>query len=171
MEAITLTEATVADIESIQRLAKSIWNAHYPGIISQEQIDYMLHKMYSTLAIQEQLNAGQQFYLVQLQSETTGYVSISISKDKVAMLHKFYLGATSQRRGVGEKTFEQLTQLFPDVNHMELTVNRQNFKAINFYFKLGFIIKEVADFDIGNGYVMNDFVMRWHRKNNLPNLL
>jgi hypothetical protein len=38
-------------------------------------------------------------------------------------------------------------------------VNRQNYKAINFYFKLGFKIQTVADFDIGNGYVMNDFVM------------
>jgi len=171
MEAITLKEATAADIESIQRLAKSIWNAHYPGIITQEQIDYMLNKMYSTNAIQEQLNAGQQFYLVQLQAAAIGFVSISITKDKVALLHKFYLAATAQRKGIGEKTFAHLTRLLPDVNQMELTVNRQNYKSINFYFKLGFSIKEVADFDIGNGYVMNDFVMCWHRKNNLPNLL
>jgi len=171
MEAITLKQATAADIESIQRLAKSIWNDHYPGILTQEQIDYMLNKMYSTNAIQEQLNAGQKFYLVQLQAAAIGYISISIIKDKVAMLHKFYLAATAQRKGIGEKTFAHLTQLLPSVNQIELTVNRQNYKAINFYFKLGFNIKEVADFDIGSGYVMNDFVMVWHRKNNLPNLL
>jgi hypothetical protein len=40
-----------------------------------------------------------------------------------------------------------------------LTVNRKNYKAINFYFKNGFTIKEIADFDIGNGFFMNDFIM------------
>ena len=45
-------------------------------------------------------------------------------------------------------------------NCFKLTVNRQNFKSINFYFKNGFTIESVADFDIGNGYVMNDFIMK-----------
>jgi ribosomal protein S18 acetylase RimI-like enzyme len=42
---------------------------------------------------------------------------------------------------------------------IKLTVNRQNFKAINFYFKNGFTIESVEDFDIGESYLMNDFVM------------
>ena len=39
----------------------------------------------------------------------------------------------------------------------------QNYKSINFYFKNGFVIERVADFDIGNNFVMNDFVMIWKR--------
>jgi RimJ/RimL family protein N-acetyltransferase len=50
----------------------------------------------------------------------------------------------------------------PDI--IKLTVNRQNFKSINFYFKNGFKIEKVEDFDIGNGYWMNDFIMV--KKNN-----
>ena len=42
---------------------------------------------------------------------------------------------------------------------LRLTVNRQNYKSINFYFKNGFVIEKTADFDIGSGYFMNDFVM------------
>jgi hypothetical protein len=42
---------------------------------------------------------------------------------------------------------------------LKLTVNRKNFKAINFYFKNGYIIESVEDFDIGESYLMNDFVM------------
>jgi ribosomal protein S18 acetylase RimI-like enzyme len=49
---------------------------------------------------------------------------------------------------------------YRDAECFSLTVNRQNFKAINFYFKNGFVIDEVADFEIGNGFVMNDFVMK-----------
>ena len=46
---------------------------------------------------------------------------------------------------------------------IRLQVNRMNYKAINFYFKHGFVIEKVADFDIGDGYFMNDFVMIWRR--------
>jgi ribosomal protein S18 acetylase RimI-like enzyme len=42
---------------------------------------------------------------------------------------------------------------------IRLTVNRQNYKSINFYFKNGFKIERVEDFDIGSGFWMNDFIM------------
>jgi ribosomal protein S18 acetylase RimI-like enzyme len=41
---------------------------------------------------------------------------------------------------------------------LQLQVNRHN-KARSFYKKIGFAVMEEADFDIGNGYFMNDFVM------------
>jgi len=52
----------------------------------------------------------------------------------------------------------------PEINTIRLTVNRSNYKTINFYFKFGFIIEEVKDFDIGNNYYMNDFIMIYKRK-------
>jgi ribosomal protein S18 acetylase RimI-like enzyme len=45
------------------------------------------------------------------------------------------------------------------ITSMKLTVNRKNVQAINFYFSQGFRIDHAEDFDIGSGYVMNDFVM------------
>jgi len=43
-------------------------------------------------------------------------------------------------------------------NKLLLNVNRQN-KARFFYEKLGFKIAYSEDIEIGNGYLMNDFVM------------
>ena len=40
-----------------------------------------------------------------------------------------------------------------------LQVNKQNIKAISFYRKAGFSVREEAVFDIGNGFVMDDYVM------------
>jgi hypothetical protein len=34
-----------------------------------------------------------------------------------------------------------------------------NYKSVNFYFRLGFIIEKTTDIDIGDGYFMNDFIM------------
>jgi ribosomal protein S18 acetylase RimI-like enzyme len=39
-----------------------------------------------------------------------------------------------------------------------LQVNRNN-PAVHFYQKQGMEIVETADFDIGNGFFMNDFIM------------
>ena len=64
-----------------------------------------------------------------------------------------------QAKGIGTKLLNHILQTLKNAKTIELTVNRQNYKAINFYFKNGFVIKEVADFDIGNNYFMNDFVM------------
>jgi ribosomal protein S18 acetylase RimI-like enzyme len=66
---------------------------------------------------------------------------------------------TEQRKGIGSTFLKHILEQIPDSESIELTVNRQNYKAINFYFKTGFIIKDVADFDIGEGYFMNDFIM------------
>ena len=54
---------------------------------------------------------------------------------------------------------KEIIQKSEGKKRITLTVNRQNYKAINFYFKHGFKIKSVDDFDIGNGFFMNDFVM------------
>lgn len=53
----------------------------------------------------------------------------------------------------------ELESRYAGIQTMKLTVNRRNIKAINFYFSRGFRIDHAADFDIGSGYFMNDFVM------------
>jgi len=74
-----------------------------------------------------------------------------------------YIDTREQRRGLGRAIWEALLLLLTDMRAMRLQVNRQNYKAINFYFKVGFVIERVADFDIGDGYFMNDFVMLYQR--------
>ncbi len=46
-----------------------------------------------------------------------------------------------------------------DRTHLVLTVNRLNVHAMNFYIKLGFLLRSVTDTDIGGGFEMQDFVM------------
>jgi ribosomal protein S18 acetylase RimI-like enzyme len=73
-------------------------------------------------------------------------------------LHKFYIDQQVSNSGIGTKVLNLLIELIKPKS-LTLTVNRQNYKSINFYFKNGFKIDRVEDFDIGNGYHMNDFVM------------
>ncbi|MBL7923852.1 MAG: GNAT family N-acetyltransferase [Bacteroidia bacterium] len=151
--------AVKADIPLIHTLAEKIWKLHYPGIITMEQIEYMLEKMYSPQALEAQMTEGHCFYILYHHDQACGYLSFSKKGPGEYFLHKFYIDTTRHRKGMGSFFFDQVFKSIPDLQSVRLTVNRSNYKAINFYFKTGFTIEEVKDFDIGNGYQMNDFVM------------
>ena len=76
----------------------------------------------------------------------------------LVVLRRGYDG-DQHRKGIGSEIFNAILVLMDQPKTITLTVNRKNIKAINFYFKIGFTIKSAEDFDIGNGYYMNDFVM------------
>lgn len=158
---LTLKPATEKDFLIIEKLAHTIWYKHYVPIVGLAQVDYMLAKMYTQLALQKQLEEGQQFYIVINDENESGFISISSSNSKDLLLHKFYILQEKQNTGLGTLVFKQLIEKLYSPETIRLTVNRQNFKSINFYFKLGFKIEAVKDFDIGNNYFMNDFVMLW----------
>jgi diamine N-acetyltransferase len=162
---ISLMKAELKDVALIEKLAHEIWHDYYPSIITVEQIDYMLDKMYNKESLTEQMtNKGDVFYLLNLNHQPQGFVSIIDQKDGNYFLNKFYIQQTTAAKGIGTRAFKQLVFILQP-NSIRLTVNRQNFKSINFYFKNGFMIERVADFDIGNGFVMNDFVMVWNKPN------
>ncbi len=156
---VSLTKATAKDFSLISEMAHRIWGHHYVPIIGNEQVAYMLKQIYTTDAIQKQADEGQTFYLILSNNTPVGYMAVSQKETNEYMLHKFYIEVDQQGKSLGKQAFSALLQLLPKAKKISLTVNRQNYKSINFYFKLGFYIESVADFDIGNGYYMNDFVM------------
>lgn len=162
---VELRKAKTEDIPAIAKLAETIWHQHYTSIIGTDQINYMLGMMYSYESLTEQMTLkGHVFYLIYENGRCIGFISTSKMENATHsyFIHKYYLLQELAGKGTGTAAFiELLKELKPE--ELRLTVNRQNFKSINFYFKNGFKIEQVADFDIGNGYVMNDFVMVWRR--------
>ncbi len=156
---IHLKVAEEKDLTTISKLAKVIWNDHYVPFIGQQQVDYMLSKIYNYESLIEQLNQQKHvFYLIEKDNIDVGFLSVSSQNKCDYFLHKFYIDQQKSNAGIGTKALNLLIQQINSKSLM-LTVNRQNFKSINFYFKNGFKIDRVEDFDIGDGYEMNDFVM------------
>jgi RimJ/RimL family protein N-acetyltransferase len=161
---LLLKAVSETEIEKIADLAKIIWQKYYPPIIGQEQVDYMLKNMYNTKSLLNQINEkGQQFYFIILENETIGFISVTNEKDGCWMLNKFYVLDKEAGKGIGTEILEELKKIIQP-KKIRLTVNRNNFKSINFYFKNGFRIDAVAQFDIGEGYIMDDFIMVWEAK-------
>ena len=159
MQTVSLIKANKQQLELIQELATSIWYTHYPDIITTEQINYMLNKMYNLDSLIEQMNKlNHVFYLISFQDKFVGFISTEMKEDGYQHIHKFYIQTQEAGKGIGTSALEELKNT-TTAKKFSLTVNRKNFKSINFYFKNNFIISEVKDFDIGNGYLMEDFIM------------
>ncbi len=152
----------ISKLYKVRDLAYQIWNDHYPSIIGQEQVDYMLNEMYDLASLERQFNEGDKFYLVTENTQELGFASISMQEDGGWYLNKLYVNTKNQRGGIGCKLLDHIIAS-NNIKILRLQVNRQNYKAINFYFKYGFVIEKIADFDIGNGYFMNDFIMIWNK--------
>jgi len=163
---LNLALATSADIPAIQTLAQCIWRAHYPAIIGIEQVEYMLDKFYSEESLRQQMVEGQQFWLVQnpelKNGQSLGFLAVSDQGEGRYFLHKFYLDNEQRGQGLGKSIFALLLARYKNLRELRLTVNRQNFKSINFYFRIGFVIERCVDIPIGEGYTMADFQMLFH---------
>lgn len=155
---LSFKPATTNHIPLLTKLATEIWHKHYPSIISEEQINYMLSTRYSDKALLEAMQKGEHFYLAYQNDLPVAYTAIELIGN-FYYLHKFYVDEAKHRTGIGQAFFNYLLSQIGNSNEIKLQVNRQNVKAINFYFKNGFVIEKAEDFNIGNNFYMKDFVM------------
>jgi len=150
------------DIEITARLAHKIWNQHYVAIIGQKQVDYMLDKFQSIKAIKSQINKGYEYFLVLNDKKAIGYLClIADYTSKKLMISKIYTEKAVRGRGFGLQmiNFTKKTAREKEMKTIWLTVNKYNSNAISWYEKLNFeIVKEIKK-DIGNNYIMDDFVL------------
>ncbi|MFD0675729.1 MULTISPECIES: GNAT family N-acetyltransferase [unclassified Paenibacillus] len=152
----------VEEIEEVAQLAAEIWREYYVSIITIEQIDYMLGKYQSVPAIKDQiLHQNYEYFLIQPDSSTAvGYLSVRQEGGKL-FLSKFYIGKEHRGHGYASQAMAFLEELCKgrNLSHIWLTVNRNNESSIAVYKKKGFrtIREEVSD--IGNGFIMDDYIM------------
>ena len=147
----------------IARLAGVIWRAHYPGIISAAQIDYMLAKMYALETLQKEMRElGIRYERLVAGRELAGFASYGPTEQiGVFKLHKLYLDPARHGRGLGSVLLQHCEREVRKLGatRLLLTVNKQNTKAIAAYQRNGFAIADSVVADIGGGYVMDDYVM------------
>lgn len=157
-----IIQANKAQLQIIQELAYSIWPIAYSKILSKEQLCYMMEKFYSLEALIEQMDKRKQvFLLIQEEDEFVGFASYEINIEKrKTKIHKLYVLPKTQGKGFGVELMNEIEKRAIKANDkiVFLNVNRFN-KAQHFYTKLGFEIAFEEDIEIGNGYLMEDFVM------------
>ncbi len=160
METMSLRKAYEHDIPLIRDLAFRIWPTAYGQIISQEQIDYMLDMMYSERSLSDQMKKGAEFLIAYDGVEAVGFASVGMAEPGIYKLHKLYVLPSQQGRGTGKFLVDAIARAAAKKGGkiLRLNVNRNN-PAVGFYEKIGFVKASEEDIEIGNGYLMNDYVM------------
>lgn len=147
---------------AIAKLARIIWHECYPNIITREQIEYMLDKMYSLETLRAEFENGIHYLRLLIDGELSGFASFGPTEQTDAIkLHKLYLNSRLHGRGLGTALLKQCENQAGKLRarRLLLNVNKRNTKAIAMYQRNGFSIAEAVVLDIGNGFVMDDYVM------------
>lgn len=152
-----------ADIPALCALARDIWRAHYPGIISVAQIEYMLAERYNETRIRDELTRTDLWWDVLLvNDEMAGYASYFLTDAPREMkLDKLYLHPRAHRQGYGAMLIDHVFLFMAGAGCTRLTlaVNRHNATAIAAYRKYGFQVTETSVREIGGGFLMDDYIM------------
>jgi GNAT superfamily N-acetyltransferase len=162
MDQVAITRLDENEIDTLIPLAYRIWHAHYPGIITPQQIDYMLARGYTRQVIlDEMIHQGVIWLAIKAGGTMIGFASVGPYAPDTMKLHKLYLLPEHHGTGIGARALAEVEQIARNnaATTLVLNVNRHNSKAIRAYERAGWHVAEEVVVDIGNDYVMDDYVM------------
>ncbi|KMT63331.1 GNAT family N-acetyltransferase [Paenilisteria newyorkensis] len=150
------------DSQHISKLAHHIWHEHYPSIITEEQIDYMLNKFQSADTIYSEIMNSTTYLMAYKSTTFVGYAAF-YQKDTELFLSKLYINPAYHKQGIGKQLFTEITQ-FAEKNNLpsiRLFVNKYNTNSIEAYKKMGFTVEKALITDVGGGFIMDDYTMTY----------
>jgi diamine N-acetyltransferase len=154
---------TESDFATLPQLARLIWFAHYAGVVSKEQIEYMLAGCFTAENLRRYVKSEERWFeILKVNSDAVGYCSYALAgTDDELKLEQLYLLPVWQGCGLGALMLRHIESRARALHcrTLMLQVNKRNARSVAFYRKSGFTVREAASFDIGNGYVIDDYVM------------
>lgn len=157
-----IRKASFSDYKIIYDIAIPAWDATYKNILTQEQMDYMLGLFYSEEAINNQIAIqGHQFLLAVANGKYLGFASYEVNyRAETTKLHKLYVLPEAHGQGIGKALVTVVENAAKKSINDKLLLNVNRFNpAVHFYLRSGFENKGDDDVDIGNGYLMEDYLM------------
>ncbi len=151
------------ELHFVQEVAYATWPSTFSEILTDKQIEYMLSWMYNNQQLVENFDKDHAFYGFFENDKVLGFMEVeaSIQASSVLKIHKLYVLPSIQGKGIGQQFIHQAIACAKvhNNNSVILNVNRFN-KAVTFYQKLEFTILKEENISIGNGFLMEDYVMQ-----------
>lgn len=174
----------VHDLDALAGMAHDIWFEYWPALIGADQTAYMVERFQSKDAIARDIaeHGYEYYFVIDEAGKTVGYVGIAPERflddmenprakehgEAIAALHanrlfisKIYLYAEERGKHYSSQILAWLRDYARKLGltGMYLTVNKGNELGIRAYEGNGFDIIESIEADIGNGFVMDDYIM------------
>lgn len=147
-------------IQETAILANEIWHQHFPPIIGQAQVEYMVDKFQSFRAIKDQIAGGYEYFQFIRNNSLVGYTGIH-EEDGKLFLSKLYLKHDIRGQHLSTEALNFLKELCRErsLSAIWLTCNRHNSHTLAVYDHFGFQVIREEVTDVGSGYVMDDYIM------------
>lgn len=157
---IHIRQATLTDLNYIQDLSEEVLPNAFHGVLTTEQIDYMLDRLYSQEALHAELNdVKKKVYVASIDGHDAAYACIIKQGPDLFFLPKIYVDNREQNKGIGSALFKymlnELKKTHPTPLTIEVKVNRHN-RARSFYQKLGFTLVREVDTDLQDCYISQE---------------
>ena len=149
-------------IETVEDLAREIWNEYFVPMIGQKAVDFILSRFQSKDAIVRQIKEGYHYYLIRENHQAIGYFAVQTrEEDKELFLSKLYLKLEKRGKGYGRKVIRFLENMAreKDLDRITLTVYPKNTNAMRIYEKIGFKMIGPILRDLGNDLIVEDYKM------------
>lgn len=170
---------TPEEVEDLARLAGQIWREYWPALIGEAQTEYMIENFQSLKAIKRDMAEHDYRYWFVVDDELdaegadaacapwftrgiAGYTGGHTEPETNRFfISKIYLLAEERGRGFASQTVRFYEDLCRErgFGAMYLTVNKHNDLGVRAYLGKGFETIDSVETDIGQGFIMDDFVM------------
>src|SRR5437763_13591481 len=98
---IKIKRASKKDLNIIREIALNVWPQTYAEILSAQERDYMMDRIYSERSLVEQMDASHQFIIIYNQRIPVGFASYNEIEKDIYKLQKLYVLASEQGHGTG----------------------------------------------------------------------
>ncbi len=146
-------------------LADEIWHEYWPALIGPEQTDYMVENFQSLEAIERDMaEHAYEYWFLRTEDDgrIVGYTGGHAEPETNRyFISKIYLRAEERGKGFASQAIAFYDQLARErgLDALYLTVNKHNELGVRAYLGKGFEIIDAVETDIGNGFVMDDYIM------------
>ena len=165
MNTITIEPVkTDKDIMDVATLANEIWHQHFVPIIGLDQVEYMVEKFQSYPAISNQIkNDGYEYFKIHINNTFAGYTGVHAENDSL-FLSKLYIKQACRGNRLASHALNYLIGICKErsLQRIWLTCNKYNANTLAVYDHLGFKVTDEQVADIGNGFVMDDYILTYY---------
>ena len=147
-------------INDTSKFAKDVFIDYFNNYIGNAQATYMANMFLSSKKIKELIDSGAIFKIVKENDKIIGFTEYLIDSDRV-FLSKLYVHKDYRHKGIGKLMLNECIEYAKEnnLNKIYLTVNKGNKPTIDVYNHIGFKTIDAVVNDIGQGYVMDDYIM------------
>lgn len=146
--------------EELSAYAYDIMEEYFTTFLPKDLVVKVFERFMLPNSIIKEISEGFRFMYILVDGDRVGFTAIQPQGDDV-LLSKIYIQKDQRGKGLGTEAMRQLKDISRELGakRLYLYVNRNNIPSIKMYEKNGFTIEKNADTDLGDGLVMNDYIM------------